>query len=214
MLGQEPLDANINLALFVASNALMDKVQWSGEDYMEHPLFVAMKDTSSTAKQIIGILHDVVEDSDWTLKDLEDLGFSQRVVKGVDGVTKRPGEGYFEFIVRCGQSGEDAIDVKLKDLNHNSQNTRTPIVDKDEKKLLKSDVYNICNFYLVGIKKGDVAPGTSVEDFVDNHPNYAANSDYIKNRLMPYFSGAAQGQTPQTQSGIIQYGPGHFGGTM
>lgn len=33
----------------------------------------------------IGKLHDVVEDTDWTLQDLRDVGFSARAIEGIDG---------------------------------------------------------------------------------------------------------------------------------
>ena len=196
--GREPLKPSINLALFIASNALIEEVQWSGEDYMEHPLVVGMSKTDSTTKQIIGILHDVVEDSDWTLEDFEELGFDERIINGVDGVTKRPGEGYFTFVERCGTSGSDAIDVKLRDLTHNSQNTRAPVVDKNEKASLKADVYNISFFYLVGIKKGEVEPGTSIEDFVKNSPDYANKADYVMNTLYPKFETFANDDKPSS----------------
>ena len=181
--GKEPLQPSINLAVSIAGNALIDKVQWSGEDYMEHPLFVGMKDTDSTAKQIIGILHDVVEDSDWILEDLANIGFDDRIIRGLDGVTKREGETYFDFIVRCSLSGDDAIDVKLKDLYHNSINVRSPMVNKEEGKEQKGDVYNISYWYLVSIKQGKIQPGTSVEDFIDSHPDFSKQKDYILTTL-------------------------------
>ena len=141
--GKPKPEASLNLALLIASSALMSQKLWNGDDYMDHPMFVAMHNTDSMKKKIVGILHDVVEDSDWTIDDLRELGFDEEIVLAVGAVTKRPGEKYVEFIERCGASGAVAIDVKLKDLHHNSINIRTPNIDKTEKQRLKSGLYNI-----------------------------------------------------------------------
>jgi (p)ppGpp synthase/HD superfamily hydrolase len=157
-------DAELNLALFIASNALFEKKLWSGRDYLVHPMFVGMHKTDSAAKQTIGILHDVLEDSDWTEQDLRDCGFSERVISGVVAVTKRDDEQYLDFIVRCGRNA-DAIDVKIADLSHNmdlSRGGRMP----DDKILERMQKYHLALEYLVAIKKGDNTPGTSMADFV------------------------------------------------
>lgn len=180
--------ASMNLALLVASSALMDQKQWDGSDYMEHPLFVGLHNTDSTTKQIIGILHDVVEDSDWTLQDFRDLGFEERIIRGVEGVTKRPGELYFDFIERCGQSGMDAIDIKIKDLKHNSMGTRTPKLTQTDKQIAKAGAYNISYYYLVAIKKGVIKPGTKIEDFIETMPQYKSEKEAVKPLLERFSS--------------------------
>ena len=155
--------AEMNMALLIASSSLFFQRVWSGQDYATHYLDVAMHNTDAYDKKIIGILHDVVEDSDWTLQDLRDVGFSERIIKGIDGVTKREGESYFSFIVRCGLSGSDAIDVKLKDLKNNLDSSRLTFLPepgaKSERKRL---VYIICYNYLVEMKKRNIKPGTSI----------------------------------------------------
>ena len=77
--------ADFNLALLILGSALFEKRLKSGNDYGEHPVHVGMTNTRSTDKKVIGILHDVVEDSDWTLDDLRTVGFSERIVSAVDG---------------------------------------------------------------------------------------------------------------------------------
>lgn len=189
-----PVQAELNLATLIASSALFHKKVRAGTDYLSHPLTVATSYTRSETKRIIAILHDVIEDSDWTLDDLRELGFSERVLKGVDGVTKRKGEKYFDFIVRCGNSGEDAIDVKINDLHHNSDNTRYRHIGDSEKSILKADAYNIAYNYLIDLKKFKEDsnihinyPGTAIIDYIKLRPEYTSQPLRV-NRLIEMFS--------------------------
>ena len=62
----------------------------SGEPYIIHPLEVAcnLADLELDIESIVaGLLHDVVEDTDYTLEDIERL-FNKEVALLVDGVTK------------------------------------------------------------------------------------------------------------------------------
>lgn len=195
--GHEP---DLTDALLIASCALHNVKQRNGEAYSNHWLRVA-EDTFSQEKKMVGILHDVVEDSEWTLEDLKTYGFSDRVIKGVDAVTKRDGELYFDFIERCGQSGIDAIDVKLKDLAHNSDQSRTPNITYTEKQMAKIRAYNISYYYLVGIKKGEVEPGTPITDFIQTVPAYMQDPFIVKG-LMERFSSRGQLQSPYAPGGL------------
>tara|TARA_B110000495_G_C22701247_1_gene412809 strand:+ start:67 stop:555 length:489 start_codon:yes stop_codon:yes gene_type:complete len=66
------------------------------------------------------VLHDVVEDTDCTYKDLIDAGFPKIVVEMVRDVTKLPGENYFDFIMRVQESPNIGSKIiKLADLEHN-----------------------------------------------------------------------------------------------
>jgi len=63
--------------------------------------------------------YDVVEKNpEWTLKRLAKEGFSEKVIAGVEAMTRRPGENYEEFVIRA---GADPIGrtVKLADLRDN-----------------------------------------------------------------------------------------------
>ena len=179
--------ADIHLALEIANASLFDKTNWDGSPYITHPLTAAFNNTQSNTKQIIGILHDVVEDTDWTLQDLRDVGFWDEVIDGIDGVTARDGEPYFDFLVRCGRSGTFSIDVKLKDLDHNTKKNRTKDVGIHERGFWKEKAYNISYFYLVAIKKGQIEPGTPMLDFIKSEPEYTKDP-HIVNNLMDMFS--------------------------
>lgn len=76
----------------------------SGEVYLNHPLRVARKLQAAGFNHevvAVALLHDAVEDSPLTLADLRRYGFSERVISGVDSVTKRDGEEYPDAIERA-----------------------------------------------------------------------------------------------------------------
>ena len=74
--------------------------------------------SSSEAAMIAAVLHDVVEDSDWTLEQLRDEGFSEEILHAVDCLTKREGETYDESISRV-RASAIARQVKIADLEDN-----------------------------------------------------------------------------------------------
>lgn len=177
----------INIALFIAATALHGQTTWDGEDYDPHYLRVGMTGTKSKDKMIIGILHDVVEDTDWELDDLRRVGFDERIVNGVDGVTKRPGELYFDFVERCSLN-PDSIDIKISDLTDNMSVSRNDNFPND-KQLEKQRAYIVSYQYLVAVKKGRIAPGSSVRDFMLSQTQFKDHMD-----LYEQFSRPANGR--------------------
>lgn len=97
-----------------------------GVPYVQHPMRVMEIAGGDEERKMIALLHDVVEDTDYTLEDLKEMGYSDRVVAGVDAVTKRKGkETYQEYLDRVA-ANEDARAVKKADLTHNSDLCRLP----------------------------------------------------------------------------------------
>lgn len=180
-LGSMPPD--VSVAFKIASDAFFMAKDKNGRPYMEHLTQVCMSGTKSTAKQIVGLLHDLIEDTAWTLEDLRALGFKPHIIQAVDAVTRRQGEPYFDFIVRCGKSVDElppkhrhlAVDVKLADLEHNmalSRETRVlhATTKKAKKFLDKCNVYIIAYNYLVALKKRDIVPSCSMTGFIETRP--------------------------------------------
>ncbi|MCB9990288.1 MAG: hypothetical protein H6867_02775 [Rhodospirillales bacterium] len=157
-----------DLAVLVAVNALIGQTCKAGAAYAHHLISVSRHNTDSERKMIIGMLHDLVEDSDWTLDDLRDIGFSEKVIAGVDGVTHRDGELYFDSIERCGLN-PDSVDVKLKDNRHNLDQSRNNWLPKP-KDLERQAKYIITRQYLISIKQGDIEPGTPVYEWMKTQP--------------------------------------------
>jgi hypothetical protein len=87
-------------------------------------------------EQIVGVLHDVVEDCPgWTFARLRRRGFPQHLLDALDCVTRRQGESYEAFIERCA-SNPLACRVKLADLEDNMNVRRLPkITERDRVRL-------------------------------------------------------------------------------
>lgn len=104
-------------AVEIAVAAHAGQADRQGQPYITHPLRV-MARVQSTKEKIVAVLHDVVEDTPWTLEQLREAGFPPDLVHAIDCVTKREGEAYDDFVTR---SAADAIAlrVKLADLEDN-----------------------------------------------------------------------------------------------
>ncbi len=89
----------IAAAMKIATSAHFGQVDKAGQPYIDHPVRIASMVDGTDAK-VVALLHDVVEDSTVTLADLGEV-FPARIVAGVDSVTRRSGETYFEFISRA-----------------------------------------------------------------------------------------------------------------
>lgn len=123
-------------ALAIAKDAHKGQVDKAGVEYIQHPLFVASLVEGELAKTV-ALLHDVVEDSDWTLEDLRKEGLPEEVVQAVGILTKKRNENYEEYILRVKQNPL-ARQVKLADLKHNSDLSRLAnVTDRDRKRVAK-----------------------------------------------------------------------------
>lgn len=119
--------------MFEAHKDAWDK---SGLPYVFHPFHVAeqMDDETST---VVALLHDVVEDTHYTLDDLREMGFSAQVCEALDLLTHRKGVPYMDY-VRKMKANPVAVKVKLADLAHNSDLSRLEQPsDKDIKRVEK-----------------------------------------------------------------------------
>lgn len=98
------------------------QVDKSDLPYVHHPLHLAeqMDDEVST---VVALLHDVVEDTDYTFEDLEKMGFGEEVLGALRLLTHDAGVPYMDY-VREIAGNPIAKKVKLADLAHNSDLTR------------------------------------------------------------------------------------------
>ena len=110
----------------------------AGKPYIEHPLRV-MNQVESEEEKIVAVLHDIVEDTDISLDDLRNEGFSKEVVDAVECLTKQDDENYDSYIERI-SFNKLAIKIKLADLEDNRDLTRLPeVTDKDLERVEKYD---------------------------------------------------------------------------
>ena len=94
----------------------------SGLPYVHHPLHLAeqMDDEDST---VVALLHDIVEDTSYTLDDLESMGFGEAVIDALRLLTHDDSVPYLDYVREIAKNSL-AKKVKLADLAHNSDLTR------------------------------------------------------------------------------------------
>lgn len=121
-------------AATVASRVHAKQQRKDDTPYIAHPIRVAIR-CSGRLEKVIALLHDTVEDTDTTLDDLADLGFTQEVIDAVDALSRRPGESYGDFIARCSRN-QLAKTVKLADIEDNLSDQSA--LDPDEAEFLRN----------------------------------------------------------------------------
>ena len=121
----------------IATSAHKGQVDKAGKPYIEHPMRV-MNMGKTVEEKIAGVLHDVVEDSDWTFEMLEKEGIPKDVMDALRCVTKlSENEDYGHFIDRV-KTNPLAVKVKLNDLKDNMDITRLgEVTEKDLARLNK-----------------------------------------------------------------------------
>lgn len=119
--------ATLQRAIEIAREAHAGQYDKAGADYIGHPLRVMEKGRTEEEK-IVGVLHDVVEDSEWTIGRLATEGFSWNVISALECITKKSEyEDYDAFISRV-LKNELAARVKLYDLEDNLDLSRLETV--------------------------------------------------------------------------------------
>ncbi|HXS68623.1 MAG TPA: GTP pyrophosphokinase [Candidatus Polarisedimenticolia bacterium] len=119
--------SNLERAIAIAVEAHAGQKDRNGASYILHPLRV-MARVQSDDEKIVAILHDVVEDTDWTFDDLRQEGFSAELIAALDCVTKREGEAYEDFVKRSA-SNALAKRVKIADLEDNMDIRRHEVLE-------------------------------------------------------------------------------------
>ncbi len=138
-----PLTKKAMQLCFAAHKDQKDK---SGMPYVFHPFHLAeqMTDENTT---VTALLHDVVEDTPYTLDDLAAMGFPSQVVQAIGLMTHKDGEDYLLYVARL-KDNPIARAVKLADLRHNSDLSRLDLVD--EKALARAEKYRAAIAILEG----------------------------------------------------------------
>ena len=121
----------IKRAYFLAKEAHAGVRRRSGEPYMLHPIAVAqiaVDEIGLGAKSVIAsLLHDVVEDTDYTVEDIEHI-FGPKIASMVDGLTKMSGvfnadtseqAEYFRKVLLTLSDDVRVILIKIADRLHN-----------------------------------------------------------------------------------------------
>lgn len=125
-------EKQIELAAELAFKAHAGKKRkYSGEDYYHHPRRVAERLQAKNLKDkpvvvAAGFLHDVLEDTELTEKDLLDAGILPEVVDVVKLVTRVTNVNYYLHIRHLSEdfslAGRRAVQLKVADLEDNMSN--------------------------------------------------------------------------------------------
>jgi (p)ppGpp synthase/HD superfamily hydrolase len=99
----------------------------AGQPYILHPLRVMFRLEGET-ERIVGVLHDVVEDSHYTFDDLRQMGYSEKIVEAIDHLSRRENETYEELVKRAAVHPLARL-VKLADLEDNMDIRRYAVLD-------------------------------------------------------------------------------------
>ena len=128
-------------AIEIAVEAHRGQIDKAGKIYILHPIRVMLRGQNEI-EQIVGILHDVVEDTPVTIDMLEKEGFSKEILDAIACITKNEGEDYGDFIDRV-LTNPLATQVKLYDLEDNMNRDRIPFpTEHDEKRFQKYEKYH------------------------------------------------------------------------
>lgn len=98
------------------------QVDKQGEPYMYHIRRVVLRCNYNKFHVICAYLHDIVEDTDVTLDEIEKW-FTKEVRIVVDALTRRKNESYEDYIERVSKD-KNALPIKLYDLLDNMDLTR------------------------------------------------------------------------------------------
>jgi len=128
----------LGTAIAITAEAFKDRVDKGGKPYMLHCLYVMNKmPIDDQELQAAAVMHDLIEDTDWTFEQLEEAGMPIRVQHLVSIMTHRSEDTYQEYLDKIAEC-PDAIRIKLADLRHNSNITRLKgLRKKDFKRLEK-----------------------------------------------------------------------------
>ena len=117
-----------NKALKLCFEAHKNQVDKTGLPYVFHPFHLAeqMKDEYST---VCALLHDVVEDTEYTFEDLINMGFPNEVIEALKLLTHADDVPYMDY-VKALSVNPIAKAVTIADLTHNSDTSRLDVVDE------------------------------------------------------------------------------------
>ena len=126
-------------ALRLCFDAHRDQTDKTGMPYVFHPFHLAEQMTDEQTA-VAALLHDVVEDTDYTLASLSEMGFDAEVLAALELLTHTDDVPYMDYVARL-KGNRIARAVKLADLAHNSDLSRFSPDEIDEWALRRQEKY-------------------------------------------------------------------------
>ena len=119
-------------AYIISKRYFEEKLDKGGYPYINHLEYVSSYGRNETEK-IIGLLHDILEDTDLAKKDLLEFGFSNEIVDVIEILTRTKDKSYNDYIESIILSkNESALYIKKVDMEHNMDLRRITNIQKKD----------------------------------------------------------------------------------
>lgn len=128
---------DIEVAISIALKAHKGQVDKGGNPYILHPLAV-MNRVETIEEKIAAVLHDVVEDTEVTIDQLREPGFTEEILEAINLLTRAKEDSYEEFIEKT-LMNRIARNVKIADIKENMNLSR--IQDPSEQDYMRLEKY-------------------------------------------------------------------------
>ena len=89
---------NTKKALKLCFDAHKEQLDKNGMPYVFHPFHLAEQMTTEETT-IVALLHDLVEDTDYTIQDLVNMGFDKNVTDAIMLMTHADNVEYMDYVV-------------------------------------------------------------------------------------------------------------------
>ncbi len=130
------IDDLVKKATMIANIFFKDKRDKGGYPYLGHLQYVS-NGFDDINHKVVGLLHDVIEDTVVSKTILKELGFPDNIINAIDILTRKT-EDYSSYIDSIVNSNNLlAIDVKMKDLEHNMDITRISNPTEEDRKRIE-----------------------------------------------------------------------------
>lgn len=126
-------DYFLYLAKLVSEKYHQGQVDKAGVDYFKGHIEYVVLGVYSKKEKTVAYLHDIVEDTEITITDLNELEFPSDIVEAVELLTRIKNIDYQDYLdkIKCNKLAKS---VKISDLKHNSDLKRLKNVTKYDKK--------------------------------------------------------------------------------
>ena len=128
--------SKIETAIVVALAAHKGQKDKAGAPYILHPLRLMLR-METEQEMIAAVLHDVIEDGDFSVEYLTSRGFERVVLEAVESVTRREEESYEDFVTRAGLHPLGAIIKQSDILDNMNLNRIASLTEKDLERVAK-----------------------------------------------------------------------------
>ena len=125
-------------AYILVNRMFYNDVDKSGVPYVNHLYSVSMQ-MDSEEEKVVGLMHDIIEDTIVTKEDLLALGFPSNIVQTIDILTKKENQEYSEYIDSIISSKNiTALKVKKADMENNMDEDRLKLLSAEERIKLRN----------------------------------------------------------------------------